>query len=430
MGMTLQLRREDLAKALTQYILLMPLFFGFFIDFLGMPGALRYTVDIAWCTLVVLTVRKRCVQFDRELLPLAWLTAVFFLYTLVCILFRFQSGVWYLWGFRNNFRFYAAFFAFAAFLEEEDGERLLRLLDALFWVNIAVSLVQFFLLGYSQDYLGGIFGVERGRNAAYTILFFSIVLSRSLLSMMNGEEGFFLCLARCAAALLVAALAEMFAFFLMFAMMVILSALFTRFSRRKWLLVFIAAGAALLCGSLLLQLFGEGSQLTLNVIRDRLFAENYATQEDLGRLTAIPTLSRTILTELPDRLFGLGLGNCDTSTFSICNSDFYQQHSHLHYTWFLSAFLFLETGWLGLGMYLLFFLICLERAFWLRRKGRNLLFCQMAMILSLMCMVLTFYNSALRAEGGYMAWFALALPFLKPSKKDTLVNDENKSCGS
>ena len=36
----------------------------------------------------------------------------------------------------------------------------------------------------------------------------------------------------------------------------------------------------------------------------------------------------------------------------------------------------------------------------------------MGAIMSVTCIVLTFYNSALRAEGGYMAYFALALPFV------------------
>lgn len=408
----LSLRQQAVPKYLACCILLLPFFFGLFIDLLGLPGALRYTLDIAWCALTLLALRKEKLHLPRKLLPLVWLAVIFLVYTLVCILFRFQSPVWYLWGLRNNFRFYAAFFAFACLLDEGDTQWLFRVLDVLFWVNIGVSLVQFFVLGYQQDFLGGIFGVERGRNAAYTIIFFLLMLSRSMLAMMNGREPLPKCLARCAAALLVAALAEMFAFFLMFLLVFLLAALCTRFSWKKCALFLAMTAAFAVCSSLLLEMFGEGSQLTLEIIFRRLFAENYATSEDLGRLTAIPTLSETILTDLPGRLFGLGLGNCDTSTFEVCNSDFYRQYSHLHYTWFLSAFLFLETGYVGLGLYLLFFLICLVQA--IRRMGSgNRLYCQIAVIMSVMCMVLTFYNSALRAEGGYMAYFALALPFVR-----------------
>lgn len=412
---TLTIHRRELPRYLSWYLILLPLFSGIFLDLLGLPGALRYTGDLAWCTLAVLAVGKGRLRLGRDLTVPACLAAVFFLYTLAVILFRYQSGIWYLWGLRNNFRFYIAFFAFAAWLDQRDVERIFRLMDRLFWVNFVVSLIQF-AMGYQQDLLGGIFGLERGRNAAYTVLFFLLVLTRSLLSMMEGRENLSRCLAKCAAALITAALAEMFGFFLMFGMLVVLAACLTRFSRKKCLMLLLLAGAVFCSSSLLLEMFGEGSQLSWQIIRRRLFAENYATREDLGRLTAIPTLSRTILTEWPDRLFGLGLGNCDTSTFRLCNSDFYQQYSHLHYTWFLSAFLFLETGYGGLFLYLAFFLV-LPACVPVRGDG---LLRRMGIIMAAMCILLTFYNSALRSEAGYLAWFGLALPFVRPGRKEAL----------
>ena len=423
----IRLKKQEIPRYLAQYLLFAPFFFGLFIDFLGLPGALRYTLDLVWCSLVWMTVRRRNLRLPRMLAPMAGIAAVFFLYTLILLVFRYQSMVWYLWGLRNNFRFYIAFFAFACLLTRADGERCFRLLEVLFWVNIAVSLVQFFVFGIRQDYLGGIFGVERGRNGAYTLLFFLLMLSRSLLAMMNGTEQMGACLAKCGAALLVAALAEMFGFFLLFGLTVVMAAVLTRFSRRKCLL-FLVLGLVLFCsGSLLLQLFGAGSKLTLDVIQSRLFAPHYATDEDLGRLTAIPTLARTILTRPHQRLFGLGLGSCDTSTVAAFCSDFARQYAHLHYTWFLSAHLFLETGYTGLFLYLLFFVLCLVQAAREKQRGGDLLSCQMGIILPVLCMILTVYNSALRAEGGYLMYFGLALPFLRPSGKE---DDDAKISGS
>ena len=412
---TLVFHRRQLPRYLSWYLVLLPLFSGIFLDLLGLPGALRYTGDLAWCGLLVLAVGKGRLRLSRNLAIPACLAVLLFLYTLAVILFRYQSGIWYLWGLRNNFRFYIAFFAFAAWLDQGDVEQIFRLMERLFWVNFAVTLIQF-AMGYQQDLLGGIFGLERGRNAAYTVLFFLLVLTKSLLSMMEGREKMGRCLAKCAAALITAALAEMFGFFLMFGALVVLCVCLTRFSRKKCLLLLLLAMAVVFSSSLLLEMFGEGSQLSWQIIRRRLFAQNYATREDLGRLTAIPTLSRTIVTDLPDRLFGLGLGNCDTSTFRLCNSDFYQQYSYLHYTWFLSAFLFLETGCLGLGLYLAFFLLlpaCIP-------KQSDMLPWRMGTIMAVMCILLTFYNSALRSEAGYLAWFGLALPFVRPGRKETL----------
>jgi len=421
----IRLKKREIPRYLAQYLLFAPFFFGTFIDLLGLPGALRYTLDLVWCSLVWMAAGRKKLHLPRNLSPMAWTAAVFLLYTLILLVFRYQSMVWYLWGLRNNFRYYGAFFAFACLLTRADGERCFRGLEVLFWINIAVSLAQFFIFGIRQDYLGGIFGVERGRNGAYTLLFFLLMLSRSLLAMMNGTERMGSCLAKCGAALLVAALAEMFGFFLLFGLTVVLAAVLTRFSRRKCLL-FLLLGLALFCsGSLLLQLFGEGSELTPEVIRNRLFAAHYATGEDLGRLTAIPTLSRTILTRPHQRLFGLGLGNCDTSTVAAFCSDFARQYAHLHYTWFLSAHLFLEMGYTGLFLYLLFFARCFVQAVREKRRSGDLLHCQMGIILPVLCMILTVYNSALRAEGGYMMYFGLALPFLRPSGKEN--EDEETS---
>lgn len=414
----ISLQKRQIPRYLTEYLLFVPFFFGFFMDLLGLPGALRYTLDLVWCALAGMAVGRKNLRLPRILAPMAGTAAVFFLYTLILLVFRYQSLVWYLWGLRNNFRFYIAFFAFACLLTQADANRCFRALEVLFWVNIAVSLVQFFIFGIRQDYLGGIFGVERGRNGAYTLLFFLLMLSRSLLAMMNGTERLGPCLAKCGAALLVAALAEMFGFFLLFGLTVVLAAVLTWPSRRKCLL-FALLGVALVCSSsLLLRLFGEGSELNLEVIRSRLFAPHYATDEDLGRLTAIPTLGRTILTRHHQRLFGLGLGNCDTSTVAAFCSEFARQYEHLHYTWFLSAFLFLETGYTGLFLYLLFFALCLVQAAREKKRDGDLLCCQTGIILSVLCMILTVYNSALRAEGGYLMYFGLALPFLRPSGKE------------
>lgn len=421
--MMLALQKQNLPRYLAAYILFLPFLFGLFLELLGLPGAVRYTVDMAWCSLVLLAIGKGRLRFHRRLLPMGLVVGAFLLYSLILLAFRYQSGVWYLWGLRNYFRFYVAFFAFAVCFTEEDAERCFRVLEWLFWINFAAALVQFFVLGHRQDYLGGIFGVDRGRNGTYMLPFFAVMLTRSLLSMLEGTESVGRCFCKCAAALLVAALAEMFGFFLFFGLIVLLAALLTRPSLRKTAMLGAVAVGIFLSSGLLLRLFGEGSELTLSVIRNRLFADHYATWEDLGRLTAIPTLSRTILTKPWEQAFGLGLGNCDTSTFALCNSEFYQHHSHLHYTWFLSAFLFLETGWVGLGLYLLFFLVCLVAAVKRSRQGGNRLYCRMGIILCVICMVLTVYNSALRAEGAYILYFALALPFLQGAgeRKDGML---------
>jgi hypothetical protein len=64
-------------------------------------------------------------------------------------------------------------------------------------------------------------------------------------------------------------------------------------------------------------------------------------------------------------------------------------------------------------IFLSFFVMCLVKV--LRQMKNNvgeLLYSQMAIIMAVLCFALTFYNSSLRTEIGYVVYFILALPFI------------------
>ena len=414
----LYIKKRTFPEWLTCYIFLMPFLLSFFLDFLGAPSIIKYTIDLAWIGVFVFLFLKKRVSLERKIAPFTTFIGLFFIYLLIVYLFHFQSPFYYLWGVRNNFRFYIAFLAFALLFDEEDVDSCFKLIDILFWINAIVSFVQFFAFDYSQDYLGGIFGVEKGCNA-YSIIFFSLVLSKSLLLYMNHKEEAWLCFLKCTIALIIAAMAELKFFFVVFVLILFISALFTRFSWRKFLLLLLSAILIMFAGSILTSLFGAGNNLSFQRILELSTATTYSSAEDLGRFTAIPTISKTILTDFSDKLFGMGLGNCDTSAFAICNTPFYQRYEGLHYNWFSSAFWFLETGYIGLTAYLAFFVVCLVYTVKQLKKGnRNPLFCQIAIIFSVLCIALTFYNSSLRMEVGYFAYFALALPLITHHREE------------
>lgn len=408
----LHIKNRPLPEWLTYFIFMMPFFLSTLQNLLGLPSIIKYTIDVAWILVTALIFIRKKITLSKNMIPFLVFVLVFIAYTASVYIFHFQSVFYYLWGFRNNFRFYFAFIAFCVLFKETDAKFCLKFMDVLFWINFVVSLVQYFVLGYKQDYLGGIFGVSRGCNS-YSIIFFSIVVAKSVLMFMSREEKLLKCLLKCASALILSAMAELKFFFVVFMIILVLSTLLTSFSWRKLLLILISAFIVMFAGSLLTDIFGESNTLTFERIIELATTESYSTQEDLSRSSAIPTISNSIMTETNQRLFGLGLGNCDTSSFDICNTPFYMVHADLHYTWFSSAFLFLETGYVGLALYLFFYAMCFVLAFNMsRREDVNKLFCKMAMIMSVICMTLTFYNSSLRTETAYMVFFVLALPFI------------------
>ena len=304
---------------------------------------------------------------------------------------------------------------FEFFIDEDYAKKIFKLLDFLFWLNVLVSFIQFFFMGVSQDYLGGLFGTTGSTNA-YTLVFFIIIISKSLLATFERQESTVYCILKCIASLVVAAMAEMKFYYFVFVALLLLASILTRFSRRKFVLWFISALAVLIGSVFLSYMFDEFENfLSFDKIWEYATNEHYSSQKDINRLSAIFTLMKHYVTEPLQQIFGLGLGNCDLSELSIFNSIFHQKYSFLHYSWFTSAMMFLETGFLGMAIYLTYFVICIRRAVSQLKTGQgNKLFSQLAVIMAIMCFVLFFYNSSLRIESAYMIYFVLALPFMAP----------------
>ena len=147
-------------------------------------------------------------------------------------------------------------------------------------------------------------------------------------------------------------------------------------------------------------------------------AGGYTGAGDMNRLTAIPLSWTNFLNTIPQKLFGLGLGNCDSAPIYFLTSPFYNDYAYLRYNWFTSSMILLETGLIGTLLYLAFFVIIFFSALYrLRKGGGNPLLYQMAMVLAPMCLVLFLFDSSMRTEPAYMMYFALALPIAKAPAK-------------
>lgn len=408
----IHIKRDRLTAWLATAVIMMPFAFAL-LQLAGLDDVVKLVMDCFWLSIAALPLLRGRLSISRKLLPFGVLTAVFAVDVLLVYLFRYQSGFYFLWGFRNNFRFYIVFFAVAACFREEDGSHCLRLFDRLFWVNALAVLVQF-VLGYRQDFLGGMFGVSRGCNG-YMIVYLTIVICKTILSYMNGDASTAGCFAKCVTALCISSVSELKFFFFLFLFILAMAMVLTSFSFRKVFLLGIGAllvsVAAIFLGSLY---SGFEGFLSVDILIDALTRTNYATENDMGRFSAISQISRRFLTDPLSRLFGMGLGNCDSSGFSLFHTPFFTDYEYTHYHYFSHAFMFLENGYVGLALYVLFFIMCLAYAVKrLRSGGGDRLFCQMAVILSMVCFVMIFYNSALRTEAGYMIYFVLALPFIE-----------------
>lgn len=399
------------------FIFFFPAAQAFLTELLPIPDAIKFLCDGFLVLLLLKLFSQRFTKIDNYSMPFVVIVGLLFFITLVGYLFNYQSVFYYLWGLRNNIRMFVAFFAFAYLADWEDAKGWIKALDVLFVINFAVAILQYFS-GYGQDYIGGIFGTSKGCNGSL-LIFLCIVFAKTILSFMRGEEKMSKCIFVSVASLLVSTLSELKMFFILFILILFMASFMTAHSIKKTLFFAFGAVLVVLFSTLLTVLYKDFTDfLSFDSLIKALTDTGYATDEDIGRFTALPVISQRFLPGFFRKLFGLGLGNCDSSSLSIFNTPFFKSHQTVHYSYFSYAFLFLETGFVGLALYASFFVA----SFFVSRKLKKLemadeFACQMSIILSVISLILLVYNSSLRMEIGFMLFFVLALPIISANEQ-------------
>ncbi len=418
MNYVLKIEKRPQGECFALFAILMPFAFGLLIDQLHLPNLVKYTIDVAWLLLLLTLSVNRFAMPNRDSRGLLYLVLAFLVMTLVGFALNVSSPLYYVWGFRNNFRFFVVFFSCIVFLRQQTAKKLLSLFDKLFYLNFFIMLLQFFVLDLKQDFLGGIFGSRAGTNSDVIILF-SIVVAKSILSYLGGGERFAKCLLKCAMALTAAALAEIKFFLVLFVFIAALCVLMTEFTVKKVAIVLAAVLGVGVAATLLIQLFPEWENWfsVESMLETALSSEGYTGKGGINRLNGASIIWDRFLTEPLDKMFGLGLGNCDTSSFSFVNSAFFQKYEYLNYNWFSIPFLLLETGLFGLLLYIAFFVLLYYFVGKRQKSGEaNTKDCLLARVMICVAFVLIIYNCSMRMECAYFMYFVFALPFLRTGK--------------
>ena len=102
------------------------------------------------------------------------------------------------------------------------------------------------------------------------------------------------------------------------------------------------------------------------------------------------------------------MGQADHSAFF--SSNIYENYGYINYSWFTGIFVYLEMGWIGLLSYIgIFGAILVDN---LKNRKLNMLVKKSTLLLSVLSLVLMFYNSTLRMDIMYVYMFFLMLPLL------------------
>lgn len=411
------------AKDLVYFQILFAVFLNLAVTNLKLPSMIAYFADGINILLLIWAHRRFIsrilkTEIHRYIWPLYVMGGVL----LVGILVNMTDPFYVIWGARNNFRFILFWLICIAIFDESDEQRLFGLLYKLFHINAVFAFFQYFVLGLEQDFVGGIFGTVSGGNGRLNI-FMCIVLcyfsAQYICRQCSLRKMTYILIT----SILIAVFAELKFFYLEIILIIILT-VFAAKPSFKVLGVVIAGIAAVFIGLQVLAVFDPGTYAIITNF-DRLMA--YAHMEsggyNISRMGAFLTINRLFFQGSPMlNLFGFGLGNCDTSNFPVFNSLFYRQYGRLHYTWFSHQQWFLETGYLGLGCFVLFFVMLIVYA--IRKKQ------YMAQHRAMQIFAITFpvvllanlvYNNSIRLEIAYLSFACLAmLPVIVRAEKHKL----------
>lgn len=396
-------------------------------DVTGLPSAITYITDILMVGgfLMCLGRIRRSVEKGRARTQIRIIAAILIA---ICIssLINFVNPVHFIWGFRNNFRFFIFWLSCVVLLEKEDVNKILKLFNKFFWLNIIIISIQYFYFDIKQDFLGGLFGTARGCNA-YAIILCCIILCYNASRYFSSQLSLTKFLFYCVAVFYWAALAELKVLYVEAVVIVVVAILFQKPSIKTMSLM-CAVGIAVVIGYyLLLKVFPGAAEMLFDIDSlDRyLSGDGYTSSGDLNRFTAVFEIQSMFFSrDIFHTLFGFGLGSCDMASFDFLVSDFFRQYGYLNYRWFTHAWVYLEQGAIGLGLLLLFILSIFFHCF-RKRKSMNRKYYLITALFTVTVLIGVIYNSALELEASYMIAFMLAIPFII-NKKQTANREQKK----
>lgn len=392
--------------AITSEILIFGIWFARLLtENFGVTYAIMPFFDI-FCALLLLfgfAVNRYHIK-NRQIQFLTIITAVMLVIQIISIAL---NGNFFLKGWLSSFRsFYRLFSAtLLGYLvyKLDDVDRLLTHVEILLLINALINTYQYFVEGLSQDIIGGTFGNTQGVNEIQNVLG-CVTLIWEILCYLNGKHKLSRLLLVAALGIYIAALAEITVYF--FELVVIVVFAFLLKTKRGQMP--INKKLIILVGSILFLTFGV--TLYFQVFPERKFLMSfdnimtYLGSDVQNGNTGVYRVSRIHpFRQMIDRffssntlksIFGLGLGNCDTS------SSFYSVWGPvLHYNWLSSSMIFLENGYLGvIYFFFVLMLIYIYSSYSKTDKIKDIGFIiqlNFTKILSVLCLILFFYNSSL-----------------------------------
>lgn len=393
-------------------------FEGILSVFIPQAHVLYYLTDVLNIILIIECIASKrigkLINKKTQLFMLCF--ALFLTFSFIGTVGNFSNILLHIWGYRRVLSTLFFFIACVCFQRTQD----LDFINKLFWLNLSISIIEI-LLGYRQDCVGGLFGVSRGQVNGPLNILLVIFTTKVIIEYINKETSVIKVLIYIFTSLFIAAFAELKIYFVELVLIIALCSLVTKFSFKK-LLIFIFGGIAAIIGvTMLSNVFSDFSMDVLSI----KYIWNYLTNpggyvgqfaHNAGDVNRLSFWNKCIiyLNGVFEKLFGLGVGNCDTINVIGLQSSFYSQHNSLHYYMFPLPMILLEQGILGFVLYISMFVSIFVA---INRRQRACAYLstsvlQIAKVLCLMAFVITIYDTSILGKGGFLFYYILALPLV------------------
>lgn len=385
---------------------------GFFVSELHFPKIVFYFADAANIVLLGLTLRKKqCWKYAKVIIVLS------IVYILTCIFglcINYVPVTLVLWGFRNFLRGITFCFSCIVFLNQLDIIRFFIFCEKLYWLNLILSTVQYVGMGVRGDYLGGIFGTDKGCNGI-SIIFLNIMLAYYVAKYIYNKITLKRFLFNLIPYFFVTVFAEIKGNYIFFVLILMIEIMI---GKKTWRTVGIGVAAllALVTGLYILSIVYPDSivQLLDNEMRTKYLNAEYFGRTTFTRNALISVTNEYFFKgDILKYLFGFGMGACEVSAFF--TSPFYRLYGNMHYRQYGVAMVLLQNGYLGLVLYFAMFIISGFTAIkicWNKNyDNNNKIFLLMVVGIAAFSLADSFYATLL-IDMGYWIWLVLAIPYI------------------
>lgn len=422
-----KLKTADVIK----FIIIYSIVIQFLNSAVNLPTAFFYLNDILliviFASCIAHICKKQMITVPKTLLAAFGLLL---LVSVVSYMINQYSPLQYFWGARNNFRVFFFFFACCICLRKKDVYDICGLFVKLLPLNAILCTVQYVLainsgdqrvLQFVGDHVGGMFGSTTGCNRVLNV-YIMLVFTVSLALLLKKEitkgkfiEVLLLCTYMSLLSELKIVILEMAVVSVMLVLMIMKKA-------SKWLYLVLAVILLYVLFNIW-ALFNPMVRSLLSTFEAFVSYTSVSSygQNSLNRMTVIPYMHNLLFEDnVLGMLFGVGLGNADSSGFSFLVSDIYQSYGNLKYSYFMHGMLYVELGAVGLLSYMMFFVANYFTS--MRRianRGNDQAMAYAGAVFNIVAVIAIFYNTTLRSEVScFIAFFFLAIPVIWMNRKD------------